>query len=839
MTTTTVVTRRRIIRRPRLTALLNESPARIKLLIAPAGYGKTMLAQEWLSEPDRRDVWYRGGPASADVAALAAGLSRAVESVIPGAGKRMRERIRAVGHPEEDVDLLAELFAEDVEIWADDAWLTIDDYHFALASSASERFVDLLTQQTGIQILLTSRRRPGWATARRVLYGEIQVIEQRALSMTDQEAMATLRRSDDSVAALLKRAAGWPAVIGLASLREPSSFAVDHLPTALYDYFAEEILNETAEAIQGGLATLALARSFDDDLARALVGGQSSQTVREGVRLGVLVRDDGGVYRVHPLLGEFLEMQLRADDSTVGPMAREVGRCLLYEGRPDDAFELAARFGDTKLMEEVVARSFDRLLSEGRLATIDRWLEHHPFASSNSPIVYLAEAETAYRHGQHNRARELAEQATVRLDPSSPLRSRALTRAGQSALMASCEADGLGFFEAAREAAHTPGEVREALIGLYFSASELDLPAAGSHLVELVSLADGSPETTLRIETARLTHATREGAIADAVERALAIRHLVSSAADPLASTGFLHMLANALNLAGRYDEATETVASLIDTAKGYRLAMPVPHALLNQALARHGRRQYAGCHASLNAVSHHIGSGGDAYLEFSVQAIRARVLASEGRLEDARQEVLRPSDAISSPPLRAEYLASQSLVYALSGDIDRASELAQDAQLAFTKSPEARVLTACVSAVNAQNDTARFRQQAQQAWETANTTGNFDSLVCAYRAHPPLLAALFESMGSELHGLVSRARDVPLARRLGLRVRTATGSPRGLLTPREAEVFELLRSGLSNRAIATALVVSQATVKVHLRHIYEKFGVRTRAEAVARSLKQ
>jgi LuxR family transcriptional regulator, maltose regulon positive regulatory protein len=66
MGTEVVATRRRIIRRPRLTKLLDESPARIKLLIAPAGYGKTTLAQEWLSEPERQDVWYRGGPAAAD-----------------------------------------------------------------------------------------------------------------------------------------------------------------------------------------------------------------------------------------------------------------------------------------------------------------------------------------------------------------------------------------------------------------------------------------------------------------------------------------------------------------------------------------------------------------------------------------------------------------------------------------------------------------------------------------------------------------------------------------------------------------------------------------------------
>ena len=41
--------RRRIIERPRLTRLLDDSPARIKMLIAPAGYGKTTLARQWLS----------------------------------------------------------------------------------------------------------------------------------------------------------------------------------------------------------------------------------------------------------------------------------------------------------------------------------------------------------------------------------------------------------------------------------------------------------------------------------------------------------------------------------------------------------------------------------------------------------------------------------------------------------------------------------------------------------------------------------------------------------------------------------------------------------------------
>jgi DNA-binding CsgD family transcriptional regulator len=52
------------------------------------------------------------------------------------------------------------------------------------------------------------------------------------------------------------------------------------------------------------------------------------------------------------------------------------------------------------------------------------------------------------------------------------------------------------------------------------------------------------------------------------------------------------------------------------------------------------------------------------------------------------------------------------------------------------------------------------------------------------------------------------------------------------VLTGREEEVLDLLRQGMSNREIAQILWIAPSTAKVHVRHIFEKLGVRSRTEA-------
>src|SRR5215831_10267535 len=67
---------------------------------------------------------------------------------------------------------------------------------------------------------------------------------------------------------------------------------------------------------------------------------------------------------------------------------------------------------------------------------------------------------------------------------------------------------------------------------------------------------------------------------------------------------------------------------------------------------------------------------------------------------------------------------------------------------------------------------------------------------------------------------------------------RTSDGDLQESLTARELEVLEQLAAGLSNKAIASRLGISDQTVKFHVASITGKLGVTNRTEAVRRALR-
>jgi DNA-binding NarL/FixJ family response regulator len=92
----------------------------------------------------------------------------------------------------------------------------------------------------------------------------------------------------------------------------------------------------------------------------------------------------------------------------------------------------------------------------------------------------------------------------------------------------------------------------------------------------------------------------------------------------------------------------------------------------------------------------------------------------------------------------------------------------------------------------------------------------------------------LFRAVRAAAQGKSLLAPDV--AAHLMERVRWSSEET---LSGREVEVLELVAQGMSNREIAGRLWISEATVKSHLLHIYDKLGTSDRASTVAKAMKR
>ena len=126
---------------------------------------------------------------------------------MPGAGDRLRRRVRMGDAPQNIVPALGELMAEDLAEWPAGAWLVIDDYHLLMPSKAAEEFVDWLLTLTSIRLLVTTRQRPTWATTRRLLETDVLELSHEQLAMTKEEATAVLsERPPASVRKLIGKA---------------------------------------------------------------------------------------------------------------------------------------------------------------------------------------------------------------------------------------------------------------------------------------------------------------------------------------------------------------------------------------------------------------------------------------------------------------------------------------------------------------------------------------------------------------------------------------------------------------------------------------------------------
>jgi ATP/maltotriose-dependent transcriptional regulator MalT len=817
--------------------VLDDSRAQAIVITAPAGYGKTTLVTEWLQGKDGA-VWYRATSASADLAAFSAGLTDVLAALVPNAGERLKQRLRVADTPERAARPLAELLAEDLAQWPDDALLIVDDYHLVAESAAVEDFFDwLLTLARQLRVVATGRRRPRWASARRILYGEITEIGRDQLAMNAEEAARVLGegRSSESVRALVSQAEGWPALIGLAALTASREIPTERVSDALYRYFAEEVVRREAPEVERFMLLASIPATINARVAREVLGIEDPEPLLEGLAEEGLVQQAGGDFHFHPLLRSFLRKRLAERD--LSAYAKLISHAIADSrttARWEEAFELA--FEDRRVDDatEILVEATADMLASGRIETLERWLDECGQQAIHSTSATLARVEVLIRKGQLSDASAIAHDLTRRLSDDDPLASRAYFLAGHALYLGSGSSQAVGLQRRAKELARDNDDLKRALWGLFMSENELGEESAQEHLAELdfMAAAVDDLDTRLRVAVGRQAAGANRGSFGDLLERSLPLVAISAYAEDPMARTTFLVNVSYLCVAHADYEQGLKLASSAFrechelgfEFAKGYCLA--------TIALANAGLRAFRTAHQAqrdLETIAH---QQNNVYLRWSAEITSMRLALACGQPNRALAgRSLDFADEIPVPASQGEYAAILGLAAAAVGDDDLAGRCTQTSKRR-TSAIEARFFGRFAEVIATGAHSAGSNKELTSLFEETRKASFEDAIVLAYRLRPRLLDELRKDGRAvpPLIAVMKRANDLGLARsHFPAATSTEARSP---LTPREQEVFELLATGLSNAEIAERLFISPSTAKVHVQHVLKKLGVKTRLQA-------
>jgi len=825
---------------------------RLTVVLGSAGAGKSVLLSSWAgARPPDVTSWLSCDEADANPVRFWTGFIEAARVVEPGFGADAADLLALDGAV--SADLTASIANDAAKLPAGSA-IIVDDFHYA-APAVSRAMTDLVEHwpSQAVQLVLASRADPPLRLHRLRLTGELCELRDRDLHFSLAESSDLLAAFGIQVSAadlglLHERSEGWAAALQMAALSlrgtsDPAQVAraLEIRRHAIAEYFIAEVLEQQPPDVTWFMLDTSVLAELTADACAAVSGRQDAAARLRAIDLAnlflVALDDERTIFRYHHLVRQLLRAELRARDparerklqlraaewfEAVGD-TRRAARHLLAAGQGDRALIL--------LHDRVVT---DFLHDPASPEPLDPSMVD-PSVLVGAPSRLLAVAVDLLLGGDHARGGEyldLLERAQPPIPPESRLAAQ-LEMARATRYMMAGQAD------QAVDAIRTARAIRDRtqLTDEWVAAAPMELLRVHTWLEDLQAVereaatALAAPELTEPVklvmvpgaralawlEYGRLAEAADAARAAEAEARRLGFdQHFF--AVDYRRALAGLALEQRELDTA---EQLTEQVLSISE-----RRRPPFEFlALLDRATIWATRGQRRDALAAIEAARLALPGAGPE-LRARADELEALVRLSHGdpstpaKLADglpaARRGLLLARIALAA----GDHHAAQDHLRVPPGELTERRALVRQILLAAAAIERGDPMMA--SAVAGVLHAARLNGFLNTVVTTAPQVTSY--LV----EHAPQLRS--DPFTGQLIAAALQARAIQLDR----------GSPgRGLaepLTAAELRILKLLPTS-TYLQIAETLYISRNTVKVHLRSVYQKLGVASRAQAIERAV--
>src|SRR5215468_3982936 len=379
-----------IVARPRLGRRL-AARARVSVVSAPPGSGKTVLLRSWIGQAGLagRSAWVPAGRSERDpqrfwLSVLAALRQTAVGSAL------VREVTAA---PDLDGWVITERLLADLAPLDEALWLVVDDVHELGAEALRQLELLILRAPPGLRFVLAARHDVRLGLHRLRLEGELAEVREPDLRFTVAEAGELLAAAGvdlPEVGLLVERTEGWAAGLRLAALAaaghpDPARLAAEFSGTerTVAEYLLAEVLDRQPEQVRLLLLRTSIMERINGELADLLTGDQGGERVLQDLEAAnafvVALDAERSWFRYHHLFADLLQLQLRrTEPDQVAGLHRAAAGWLAGHGYPVEAVRHAQAAQDWGLAGRLLADNWPGLYLDGQAAVIHELLAGFP-----------------------------------------------------------------------------------------------------------------------------------------------------------------------------------------------------------------------------------------------------------------------------------------------------------------------------------------------------------------------------------------------------------------------------------------------------------------------------